>query len=107
MELSYNLVSERNPAALLETFCRGARGFIDCQTALLAMEDEKTKSRYFWDKGQQGEGVDHVGQLLPPPLVLHQVVSERQPFRWPKNDKAANGNQGQRLVLTGRCWWFR
>lgn len=97
MELSYNLVSERNPAALLETFCRGARGFIDCQTALLAMEDEKTKSRYFWDKGQQGEGVDHVGQLLPPPLVLHQVVSGRQPFRWPKNDKAANGNQGQRL----------
>lgn len=96
MELSYNLVSERNPAVLLEAFCRGARGFIDCQTALLAIEDEKTKSRYFWDK-QQGKEAENVGQLIPPPVIIRQVIRERQPFRWPRNEKAPNGHQGQKL----------
>ena len=97
MELSYNLVSERNPAALLETFCRGTRGFIGCQTALLAMEDEKTKSRYFWDKQQQGDGADNIDQLLPPPVIIRQVVTGRQPFRWPRTENLTNGKQGQRL----------
>lgn len=97
MELSYNLVSERNPAALLEAFCRGARGFIDCQTALLAIEEEKTKSRYFWDKQQQVEGGDNIGQLLPPPVVLRQVVKERQPFRWPTTEDLTGGKGERRF----------
>ncbi|NLM37968.1 MAG: response regulator [Firmicutes bacterium] len=96
MELSYNLVSERNPVALLEAFCRGARGFIDCQTALLAIEDEKIKSRYFWDQQQRGERAENVDQLVPPSVIIHQVVKERQPFRWPRGEMP-DDHQGWKL----------
>lgn len=90
MELSYNLVSQRNPAALLEAFCRGARGIIHCQTAVLAMEEEAAKSRYFWDKQQREEGNGDVESLLPPPWVHRQVMKQRQPFRWPQTAHGTN-----------------
>ncbi|HHT48574.1 MAG TPA: response regulator [Firmicutes bacterium] len=88
MDLSVNLVSQRDPDALLRNFCRGTREFLNCRSVLLVMEEDET--RHYWTDPEL-QNSEAVKEIFPPVDVCRQVMEEGILFRWPATSTALPG----------------
>jgi two-component sensor histidine kinase/CheY-like chemotaxis protein len=77
MDLSFHLVSQREPAALLDSFCRASREILKCGHTLLAVLEDNEQPRYF--SGNDVHVPIHVfpAYSLPVAEILEQVVARR------------------------------
>jgi len=77
VDLSFHLVSQREPSRLLDISCNAVRGILNCRYVQLALMEENGQVRYFGDD----QGVEPTGissSAAPPPAeILDQVVAQR------------------------------
>ncbi|MEW6181841.1 MAG: histidine kinase dimerization/phosphoacceptor domain -containing protein [Bacillota bacterium] len=77
MDLSFHLVGQRKPAALLDTFCRAMRDILRCEHALLAVLEDNEQPRYFRGRGKNEPLDVSPAESLPVAEILEQVVARR------------------------------
>lgn len=73
VDLSFHLVSQREPSRLLDISCNAVRGILKCRYVQLALLEENGQVRYFGD--------ERGGEVLLPREILEQVVYQRQILR--------------------------
>ena len=81
VDLSFHLVSQREPSRLLDVSCNAVRGILKCRYVQLALLEENGQVRYFGDdRGDVPDGISP-SEVLPLREILEQVVSQRQILR--------------------------
>jgi PAS domain S-box-containing protein len=76
VDLSFHLVSQREPSRLLEISCNAVRGILKCRYVRIALLEENGQIRYFGDgTGDVPAGIS-LSEALPTE-ILEQVVSQR------------------------------
>ncbi len=82
-DLNLQLASERDPHALLDKVCRGARDLVGARIAVLAVKDESSNGlATFTTCGMDAEDTTWLGQLAIDAGVPDQVLMERRPRRF-------------------------
>jgi signal transduction histidine kinase/DNA-binding response OmpR family regulator len=82
LELGQHLVSERDPAHLLEIYCRGARDIIGAKWAAVSMlgEAERSAAQLFFS-GLDHDTIAAMGAVATDRGVLHTILTERRACR--------------------------
>jgi CheY-like chemotaxis protein/GAF domain-containing protein len=85
-DLNLEIASERDPKALLERVCAGARNLLGSHYSVLAVEDETKEASTFFTTS----GIDGGRASLPAPDIyagpLGAVFSHRMVWRWQRSD---------------------
>lgn len=82
IELDLELFSQRNPEALLETFCQAAHEFGPALYAAVGICEHNGEGlRYFRASGYDEETLARLGAMSPCAGVLGRLAAERRPLR--------------------------
>ena len=84
MELSYNLIAQRNPTQLLNIFSRSLLRILNCKQSVLAILEENGMMSYFLGHTESEPMHSCTSDLLPPAEILERVMEGRSPVRWQK-----------------------
>ncbi len=81
MDLSFHLVSQRDPAQLMEGFSRAARDILKCQQTIVAIQQQGAEPQFYFGTGDCEPLGAGPADLLPLAEIMERVVKERSTLR--------------------------
>jgi len=96
VDLSFHLVSQREPARLLDISCNAVRGILNCRYVRLAILGENGQIDFFGDDGGYSPACISSLEMLAHEDILKQVVSQRQILRRSPSGVDQTGTPGCR-----------
>jgi len=81
VDLSFHLLSQRDPARLLDISCDAIRNILNCRHVHLVLLEENGRTRYFGLTEDDEPTGESPCELFPTEEILAQVVSQRRTLR--------------------------
>jgi PAS domain S-box-containing protein len=89
IDLGFHLVKQREPTALLNTFCLAIREILGCTRSLVVVEGDGRGEASYYTGGDATEAWP--ARLMPQPAVLERLRTRLAPVRWRVSQEGGDG----------------